>query len=225
MSKEEAASRLETLFPPNTWPAGKVLDHIFYEVSHLLRIQGLPSSNPRLYIMLRLLGKADALETFTDKGITDLCFPLSPASLPTSLEPSIQSAFLRRQWIVVSGAVTLEQGAVGEHQSFGADDIVPFETQGHVYDGAHGAVDLVKNAVTGSVYARKRIRASRRIMETLSKEISSLKRLQHRHVVKLVGTYTDPVFAAFIISPVTYFNLEQYLDAIVAEPSGTKFRL
>lgn len=42
-------------------------------------------------------------------------------------------------------------------------------------------------------------------------EIGALKRLSHRHLVKIKGTYTDPSCFAFLMEPVAPFNLYQWL--------------
>lgn len=220
-----AAYTLASLFPENVGVVQKLSDRAIYEVSNLLRAQGMPSANPRLYIVLRFIGHLNALQAFTDRGITDFWFPFQTTSLPPNLPPAVRSEFLKRQWVVLTKSMRLEKGSESDHQYFGPDDVVPFESQGRLGEGTYGAVDQVRSTVSGNVYARKRLRRSerrniQRNMGVFEKEISALKRLQHRHIVKLVGSYTDPVFAACIMSPIAEMNLEQFMAGAAVDPNS-----
>lgn len=224
MPRSEAETRLDALFASNTNPAEKFSDQTICEISSLLRILEPSATSPRVYIILRSIGHLEKLGYFNENGITDLWFPFRNQTIPTALDKSMRSAFLDRQQVVLTKSIDLEIGVEGKHQYFGSEDVVPFEAQGLLGEGTFGVVDQVKSTLTGSVYARKRIKRSDRRsmyrkMEIFEKEASTMKRLQHQHVVKLVGSYTDPVYAAFIVYPVADSNLKEFLDATAADPT------
>lgn len=222
--RSEAETRLDALFASNTNPAEKFPDQTICEISSLLRILEPSLTSPRVYIVLRSIGHLEKLGYFTENGITDLWFPFRNQTIPAALDKSMRLAFLDRQQVVLTKSIDLEIGVEGKHQYFGSEDVVPFEAQGLLGVGTFGVVDRVKSTLTGSVYARKRIKRSdrrsmHRKMEIFEKEVLAMKRLQHQHVVKLVGSYTDPVYAAFIVSPVADSNLKDFLDATAADPT------
>ncbi|KAF2502913.1 kinase-like protein [Lophium mytilinum] len=69
--------------------------------------------------------------------------------------------------------------------------------------------------------ARKVIRCSRRMKRSEAlKEVKHLKRLQHPHVVRLVGTYTYKQDFAILLYPAAEYNLETFMDSIIAESPG-----
>lgn len=51
--------------------------------------------------------------------------------------------------------------------------------------------------------------------EGFRNEISILEKLSHEHIVKLVGSYTDPRFVGIIMLPIADCNLERYLQDAV----------
>ncbi|KAH8727328.1 kinase-like domain-containing protein, partial [Phaeosphaeriaceae sp. PMI808] len=84
--------------------------------------------------------------------------------------------------------------------------------------GAFGQVDRVLSLVSFKEYARKQVpRGSAfrgRQKEGLKQfiaEIEILKRLKHHHIVKFIGSYTDPTCISLIISPVAEMDLGVYL--------------
>lgn len=66
-------------------------------------------------------------------------------------------------------------------------------------------------------YARKRVlrgrdsEKSRDNQRTLISELSHLKRLSHRHLVKIITSYTDPEYISYIMEPVAELDLERLL--------------
>lgn len=66
-------------------------------------------------------------------------------------------------------------------------------------------------------YARKRVlrgrdsERSREAQRTLIGELSHLKQLSHRHLVKIITSYTDPEYISYIMEPVAELDLERLL--------------
>lgn len=78
-------------------------------------------------------------------------------------------------------------------------------------------VDLVYSRLSLRYYARKRVlrgrdsERSREAQRTLIGELSHLKKLSHRHLVKIIASYTDLEFISYIMDPVADLDLERLL--------------
>jgi hypothetical protein len=118
------------------------------------------SSAPRIYIVLRLIGQLQHFDDFLDHGINDLWLPFSPASLPISLGLEYHEEFLKRQTLVLTKAINLENGSRG-HAHFTRNDPFPFEVKETLGEGGFGYVDKIVSPLSGRVFARKRFRRPR----------------------------------------------------------------
>lgn len=96
-----------------------------------------------------------------------------------------------------------------------ADDYFP--SRRTLDQGEFSTVDHVYSSLSLSQFARKRIhrgRSSKEDMKLLAlfeNELKAVKKMSHRHIVKLVGSYTDPFWVGLIMTPVADADLEQYL--------------
>ncbi|KAI2465100.1 kinase-like protein [Annulohypoxylon bovei var. microspora] len=92
-----------------------------------------------------------------------------------------------------------------------------FTSQGLLGQGGFGAVDLVVSRLSFARYARKRVLrgrdsdSNRREQASILEELKQLKRLSHRHLVKIIGSYTDKEYIAYLMSPVAHGTLDQFL--------------
>ncbi|KAF2677070.1 kinase-like protein [Lentithecium fluviatile CBS 122367] len=50
------------------------------------------------------------------------------------------------------------------------------------------------------------------MVKQLVTEVETLKRLKHRHVVDMIGSYTDPKFMGILMTPIADSDLSTYLD-------------
>ena len=57
----------------------------------------------------------------------------------------------------------------------------------------------------------KTFNKDKQVLLDFESEMSTLKKLSHRHIVELVGSYTDPRWVGLIMLPVADCNLESYL--------------
>lgn len=91
-----------------------------------------------------------------------------------------------------------------------------FDT-GHSNKGCR-SVDEVFSRLSFKYYARKRFlrkknaRDDQIVLKMFEKEVSSLKRLSHDHLVRVIGSYTDQKCVAFLMIPVADCNLMVYLS-------------
>jgi len=186
------------------------------QISSLLRHMNLDWSRvPRIYIVLRIVGQLQLINTFIDHGITDFWFPFSEESLPVVIDLSERTKFVRAQSAVLTQtSADIEEG---NHRNLGRTDPLSFETKRYLGSGAYGVVDEVLSPVSQKVYARKRIRRGRGTQEGMKlfeKEIEIMKRIKHHHIVELIGSYTDPTYVALIMSPIADCNLAEFFSLV-----------
>jgi serine/threonine protein kinase len=173
---------------------------------------------PRLYSILRKIGQLDALDAFIDGDITDVYFPFSKSTLPEALrDHSARLRFLDLQHLVYdTEALNLERHA--SHGHFSDSTEVPLKKIGELGKGGSGFVDRVVSTISHQEYARKLIprgrtfKQNKQVLREFTKELSNLKRLCHKHLVELVGSYTDKRFVALIMLPVADTNLQSFLE-------------
>ncbi|KAI0012960.1 kinase-like protein [Xylariaceae sp. FL0662B] len=83
--------------------------------------------------------------------------------------------------------------------------------------GGFGAVDLVVSRESFKGYARKRVirgrdsESNRKAQNSIIEELRQLKQLSHRHLVTIIGSYTDKEYIAYLMSPVAHGTLDQFL--------------
>ena len=185
---------------------------------------------PRTYIVLRAIGHLNLLDTFIELGFTDHWFPvIIDRGIPSSISPSVRTKFKEAQSLVLTRLLDLEKGEHGQHLHFSKGEMLPFEFKGVLGTGSFGQVDRVLSCVSYKEYALKRIHRAKAFGPDSSKavkqfvvEINTLKRAKHRHIVELVGSYTDSKHLAIIMSPVADMDLATYLKPERVPPSPEK---
>lgn len=155
---------------------------------------------------------------------TDAHFPYSVFTLPKGIQIEDRSAFLREQTCILTQAGNFSKWELGEHVRFGSPEQVPLVSESILGSGGSGQVEVVVLRDTPPTVhpafnkrlARKRI--TRRVrgrhqhgLREFLNEIKILKRLRHQHLVEIIGSYTDPSYAALIMSPVADRDLASYL--------------
>lgn len=93
--------------------------------------------------------------------------------------------------------------------------------------GAPGSVvDLVRNNVSETTYARKSIRRgddlkSRKIaLREFRTELAALHKVRHEHLINFMGSYTDENVYALILTPIADYDLGAILFR--SDPSVSK---
>lgn len=66
--------------------------------------------------------------------------------------------------------------------------------------------------------------ASLRAQRDLVEEISLIKAFAHEHLVKIVGSYTDPTYIAYLMTPLAECNLEDFLSRSLAHGDYVSLR-
>ncbi|KAK8075297.1 kinase-like protein [Apiospora hydei] len=205
---------------PYQIPSTPYSDMDFERISAYLRTQNHEdwSIVPRLFTVLTLIDRSDALSIFIQNGMDDMWFPFEMGTLPPSLQSSTKSRFLEIQEVVYgeSKAHQLESGAK-RHALFGKDDYIPFVSKKKLGRGAHGTVDKVISTISYKEYARKLFRkpkVGKNNFANFKTELDILKKVRHRHCVSLVSTYADVKYFAMILSPVGDCNLNEFYSEV-----------
>ncbi|CAN9419197.1 unnamed protein product [Alternaria alternata] len=184
---------------------------------------------PRIYSILRKIGELDAIDAFIDDGFTDVSFPFSGTTLPEALrDHCARLRFLELQHLVYhTEALDLERQA--RHGHFNDPRDVPLKKVGELGKGGFGYVDRVVSTISHKEYARKLIsrgktlRKDKQVLRAFTRELSNLKGLSHRHLVKLAGSYTDRKWVAIIMLPVADMNLQTFLDKSDLDDTSRSF--
>jgi serine/threonine protein kinase len=191
------------------------------EISKLLRNMGnIPwSCVPRLYIVLRTASQLPLLDALIADEVTDTWFPFPAWMLPDSWDTLQRQHFARTQLIVLTKMTDLENGDFMDHKHLDEDAAAQLQTFDVLGTGWFAKVDKVQiPSHQDTFYARKSIyrrssrKDSRNDLKYFENELKVLKSLVHHHIVKLIGSYTEPKFLGLILSPVAGCDLKAFLS-------------
>ncbi|KAF2013674.1 hypothetical protein BU24DRAFT_424675 [Aaosphaeria arxii CBS 175.79] len=185
---------------------------------------------PRTYILLRLSGHLNLISDLVELGFSDHWYPVTENSLPGSLSPSAKTAIVRLQHLILTKGINLEKGEKGNHCNFDKNESFPFKLRKPLGSGGFGKVDKVQSPISQKYYARKRVPrtayyngSDQKRTKSFIDEIELLKSIKHRHIVELVGSYTDTKYIGLIMSPVADMDLAAYLR-LDTPPESSKLR-
>jgi serine/threonine protein kinase len=103
------------------------------------------------------------------------------------------------------------------HVEYDRNQEDPYQSLRYLGSGGHGSVDaiFVKDDPTRTVYARKQARLvphrRQQILDRMKEEARTMRYLQHRHIVKVVTTYTHLSLFGIIMSPAADTDFEHFL--------------
>lgn len=223
MPWKELVTQLRKILPDLDREASFRVQHAnFPRIAELLQHAGKGSWSlrPRLFAICWMIGRPDLMEQVAHDDLSDKSLPFTEHNLPYSLkEEEEQTKFLRAQDLVLSGlddANALEES--GGHVTYPRDADELYESLGPLGKGAFGIVDRVLSHLSWIECARKRIQRGRTFKEDQKKmkefenELEVLQKLDHDHLVKLVGSYTDPQYIGLIMRPVMDMDLKAFLE-------------
>ena len=188
------------------------------------------SLRPRTYALLRMINAIDLLDDFVRLNCWDIALPYSKENLPRSLSPEQRELFLKKQGSVLTKAARIEGGLTSTHANFADDADNHLESIKLLGDGgsastATSIVDSVRSKLSGKIYVRKRLKRketfedSAKALKYFKTEVDNLKLLKHRHLVRYVGSYTDPLYAGIIMEPVADADLRKFLNQASFHPA------
>jgi serine/threonine protein kinase len=115
------------------------------------------------------------------------------------------------------------------YMDFGTGGEDPYQSLRFLGHGGGGSVDEVvrKGDPTGERYARKQVilrwgSGNQDRINQLREEARIIRRLHHRHVIKLIGTYTWATSFGIIMDPVAETDLQQFLSHVDSMEDGSQ---
>jgi len=219
--------------PCDPFAGNKIIrEAVFPEIAQLLNDYGEPewSLRPRTFAILWVLGIPEKLNDFIREGRNDYAIPYNQGNLPDAIRGSaLRARFLQLQ-LAVRGRQddVMELEGCGRHLYLNGNADVYFYSMRTLGSGRFAKVDEVRSWQTTKTYARKQILRGDSVFEdqgqlrAFEKEIKSLKKLRHHHVVQLVGSYTDATSLGLIMSPVADMDLHEYLQSTTVNPHHRK---
>jgi serine/threonine protein kinase len=186
---------------------------------------------PRTFFILRMIGCEEALDGFVEEHLSDFSLPYSEENLPHAVSGDLKRRqFLEYQnYVLTDHAHDLEKEG-GEHQNIEGNADGFFMKERELGSGGFGEVDEVVSYLSIKHYARKRFGRGRSFrkdqvsIKNFENELQILKKLSHRHLVKLIGSYTDRSWVGIIMTPVADMDLFTYLDADRVSPRDKQDR-
>ena len=109
----------------------------------------------------------------------------------------------------------------GTYYYFAKNKPLLFKSLGSLGNSRYSHMDEIISSTSRKCYARKRIRRKvlfssgsgvLEVMKQFVSEITIMKQLHHHHIVRYIGSYTDPSYFSLIMYPVADMDLSKYLD-------------
>jgi hypothetical protein len=195
-------------------------DADFLKFENLLQLCGkfAWSKRPRTFAILKMIGCTEALEGFIAEQKSDFYLPYTDYNLPSAVKGARnRSLFLSLQGRVLNQDAKDLVQAGGSHKNFDSEPDRFFMLQKELGHRGFGSVDHVVDRLGWDHFARKRIlrgrsfKTDKEAIESFENELKTLKKLSHIHLVKLVGSYTDPKYVGLIMWPVADMDLAAFL--------------
>lgn len=245
--REEAKESIGHLIP-SSLPSGSFFDEgIIFQIQRRLKFTKCDffrqwTESPRLFIILRMLGHEDSvLQQFIDANINDYWLPISRAiseKLPIQID---WIEFRRYQRYMLSNSAQLTEARLletpGIHRRIESGTEL-FDDIEQLGNGATATVFKVRYVAwdtegRGSCYACKRtirgnVRQQERSIQLFVRELQVLSRIvppyDHRHLIRLVASYTDKENFAIVLHPVAEMTLWDVLYSTTVPIAPVKSR-
>ncbi|KAL8834145.1 MAG: hypothetical protein Q9170_003892 [Blastenia crenularia] len=221
LSPAQFELEIQKIIPANSYDQDIQLeDAVFDRIAEVLLHADLEawSFRPRTYAVLKMINAANLMDDFVKVGCLDIAFPYRRGHLPKSLSPEQLDHFLEKQNRVMTKTASIEGGLEAKHANFADDADNHLEVLNELGDGGTGVVDRIRSKLSRKIYARKRLKREETFEQNLDalklfkREVSHLKKLRHRHLVRYVGSYTDPQHVGIIMDPVADMDLKTFLS-------------
>jgi serine/threonine protein kinase len=189
------------------------------------------STNPKLDYILSVLRDQAARNALKAHGISDLWLPIPKQIVRRLLADSEkEKIFLIAQNAILDDKIAITDGSTMHlttslgHFSIEDDEelVREFKVLG---EGAYGTVEEVTVTTPKGTFVcvRKRIgrpkqlKAQKAILTAFARELKVMRQVQHRHCVRIRGSYTDLDHVNILSSPVADMDLAIFLDLPITE--------
>jgi serine/threonine protein kinase len=229
-SREELEDAITHIVPDKPFP--KYIDEtVFLELQSLLGhhpdkvFSVWARENPRLFLLLRMLGcDDDALyQRLDSENIGDFWLPLGSATLNQLSSFTNISA---QDWRRAQLHVLSQSDQMGEHKLTSPinahrhiqNGSAHFEELEKIGKGGSAEVARVRHKLSGREYACKRIKRApgvkiqRNQLIEFKAEVGVLRRVSHHHLVSFVASFTDLSSFSLILNPVAKDVLKSMLE-------------
>jgi serine/threonine protein kinase len=172
----------------------------------------------RTYVCLKISLALQHMDTLIQTGVKDISIPYTKENLPSELRPKERDRFLNAQRLVYTELSELEYGPSGKHLHFLSREKNQFETISVIGSGAFGRVEKVYSPLGQRYYAMKLLKRKNTFkgdqtsLESFVKELSASKKVDHRHVIKVVGSFTETQYVGIIMDTIGECNLHNFLE-------------
>ena len=194
----------------------------FDRVSNVLRRYTPEWSRlPRTYVVLRLIGLSDlteCMDAFVREKRTDIELPYTLENLPDALTGIYRARFLEMQGNVLTGPGAKIESGQSKHMHLSENPLGPlFTWERKLGEGGFGEVHEVIGKRSLKSFALKMIPREHfgdkeaRSLYAFQNELNALQPLNHKHIVKLVASYTSPDHVGLLMHPVADSDLSEFL--------------
>tara|TARA_R110002003_G_scaffold52_20_gene4500 strand:- start:2621 stop:4060 length:1440 start_codon:yes stop_codon:yes gene_type:complete len=123
---------------------------------------------------------------------------------------------LRSRGLILHPRDELDWSGRGQHVEYStvSEKAIPLKVEGLL---GHSATAVVESVMCRRIrLARKKIRCTRPLHKVdYIAEVEHLHRLQHAHILRVVGTYTHRKDLAILLYPVAPWNLDEFMDELL----------
>ncbi|PHH73422.1 hypothetical protein CDD82_5486 [Ophiocordyceps australis] len=176
------------------------------------------ATRPRLYAILHSLKAEYYMDQFISENFTDFNLPFNEQTLPSFLGNN-EGRDLRHDFFAIQDYYLTDARDIESEKPFhvllSVTGDMHFNSIGVLGSGGFGAVDRVISRLSTEQFARKRVLRSRGSEQSqlyIVNELKELRRLSHQHLVRIVGSYTDIDYIAYLMKPVAQMTLEEFLS-------------
>lgn len=203
----------------------RLRDHEFNNVTRLLQMYGKRewALRPRTFVILYMTGLVNFMDTFISDGRSDYFLPYTEYNLPDALTGEYRARFLEYQKHVLDGqGVRLESGGARHQNCHGDAQRKFFMFKKRLGQGGsqiyRSQVDHVVGKHSLADFALKTIprqhiddTKDKRILTLFQNELEVLQFVNHQHIVKVLGSYTDAKVVGILMQPVADEDLANFL--------------
>ncbi|KAL5590166.1 hypothetical protein FOBRF1_013723 [Fusarium oxysporum] len=181
------------------------------------------SKTPRIFTVLCIIGilrhRIPGIMDKLDRRAVDRQLPFPKDFLRETFGNILSPGYLAR-FMGEQGKV-LEQFELHHHCNIEEGGWqTTLEESGTLGCGGFGKVLKVKKRGTSGYLALKLISRDRDLSENTSQELDILKRVQHKHIVEYVGSFTSLEHLGILMRPVTKCNMATYLSQVTTDDNN-----
>lgn len=202
-------------------PRKRLREGDYNGIAELLNLRGKRdwSFLPRTFAVLYPIGLEHFMDDFVAANYSDIYLPYTEENLPDALTGEARQLFLNYQEnVLISNGAKIESGLYPHiHLSRSAAEL--FFPIGLLGVGGFGEVHHVVGKASLKHFAWKIIsrrhfdtQKERQYLQTFQNELTALQSLRHRHVVRLVGSYSDADHVGLLMRPVADQDLSKFLS-------------